>query len=236
MSEIFTDGTVGEEAQPAATVVPLRDGPDGIEVLMLRRNATGSFAGHWVFPGGRIDAGDTDPNAPGDELAAARRAAVREAREEAALDFDPEALVTYSYWCPPPETRRRFNTWFFLAPAPAASTITVDGAEIHEHAWLRPGDAIARRDKGEVELAPPTWVTLSELAAAGTMGDAITAAAEREPSRYSTHIARSGKLIVATWAGDAAYEDGDLDRPGGRHRLAMDPNGWRFERSDHRAG
>ncbi|PIT83080.1 MBL fold metallo-hydrolase [Limnohabitans sp. 15K] len=46
--------------RPAATVLLLRDGPDGIEVLMTRRSMTASFApGAYVFPGGGIDAADT---------------------------------------------------------------------------------------------------------------------------------------------------------------------------------
>ena len=45
--------------RPAATVLLLRDGPEGIEVLMTRRSPTASFApGAYVFPGGGIDAAD----------------------------------------------------------------------------------------------------------------------------------------------------------------------------------
>ena len=45
--------------KPAATVLLLRDGTDGIEVLMTRRSATASFApGAYVFPGGAIDPAD----------------------------------------------------------------------------------------------------------------------------------------------------------------------------------
>ncbi|WP_310643657.1 MBL fold metallo-hydrolase [Limnohabitans sp.] len=45
--------------RPAATVLLLRDGPNGVEVLMTRRSATASFApGAYVFPGGGIDAAD----------------------------------------------------------------------------------------------------------------------------------------------------------------------------------
>jgi glyoxylase-like metal-dependent hydrolase (beta-lactamase superfamily II)/8-oxo-dGTP pyrophosphatase MutT (NUDIX family) len=45
--------------RPAATVLLLRDTPEGIEVLMTRRSANASFApGAYVFPGGRIDEGD----------------------------------------------------------------------------------------------------------------------------------------------------------------------------------
>ena len=46
-------------ARPAATVVLVREGAGGPEVLLLRRNrATGFVPGAWVFPGGRVDAAD----------------------------------------------------------------------------------------------------------------------------------------------------------------------------------
>lgn len=60
--------------RPAATVLLLRDVPDGggLEVLMTRRSATASFApGAYVFPGGGIDALDA---APATHAAADRRA------------------------------------------------------------------------------------------------------------------------------------------------------------------
>ena len=45
--------------RPAATVLLLRDTPQGIEVLMTRRSMTASFApGAYVFPGGGVDAHD----------------------------------------------------------------------------------------------------------------------------------------------------------------------------------
>ena len=45
--------------RPAATVLLLRDGPDGLQVLMTRRSMTASFApGAYVFPGGGVDAAD----------------------------------------------------------------------------------------------------------------------------------------------------------------------------------
>ena len=43
----------------AATVMIVRDGADGLEVFMLERTAAATFAaGMYVFPGGRVDAGD----------------------------------------------------------------------------------------------------------------------------------------------------------------------------------
>jgi 8-oxo-dGTP pyrophosphatase MutT (NUDIX family) len=221
------------ETTPAATVIVARDaaaGRGGVDVLMLHRSSTGAFGGMWVFPGGRVDPEDDDPEAPGDELAAARRAAVREAVEEADLAVEIDSLVTFSHWVPPVGAPRRFSTWFFLAPAPAVHEITVDGAEIHDHDWLRPADALARRDAGEIELAPPTWVTLWQLASADTVADAVAMARAREPERFETHIGRLDGQLVALWAGDAGYADGDASRAGPRHRLVMAEAGWQYER------
>jgi 8-oxo-dGTP pyrophosphatase MutT (NUDIX family) len=61
-------------AHPAATLVLLRDGAAGLEVLMLRRHAGTVFSGALVFPGGRVDPGDGSD---------ARITALRECYEEA---------------------------------------------------------------------------------------------------------------------------------------------------------
>ena len=76
--------------RPAATLLLLRDGPGGLEVLMTRRSATAGFApGAYVFPGGVVDPADSHADA-----AVARRgdqspeqltqavAAIRESFEE----------------------------------------------------------------------------------------------------------------------------------------------------------
>ena len=71
------EGKTGTPPVAAATVVVLRDGADGLETLMLRRNSKISFGGMWVFPGGRVDEADRAGLAADDELGAARVAAVR---------------------------------------------------------------------------------------------------------------------------------------------------------------
>jgi 8-oxo-dGTP pyrophosphatase MutT (NUDIX family) len=214
---------------PAATVVVVRDQAGGLEVLMLRRNSKLVFGGMWVFPGGRVDTGDIDPANPHDELAAARRAAVRETEEEAGLRLAPDALVPLSHWIPPAQAPRRYATWFFVAAAPLEALVTIDGGEIHEHGWLRPGDALAQHGTGQIELAPPTWVTLWSLAAAGSIEVALAEARDRDPVRFATHMTTSESGPVALWHGDAGYPDGDVGRPGARHRLWMRPGGWQYE-------
>lgn len=79
----------------AATVLLLRDGVNGLEVLMITRHAEAVFAGGaLVFPGGRLDAEDSAPEllrrcravaGVDDAQMALRVCAIRETFEEAAL-------------------------------------------------------------------------------------------------------------------------------------------------------
>lgn len=225
-----------DPAVPAATVVLLRDTADGVETLMLRRDTELAFAGGaWVFPGGRIDPEDypegTTSDDPDAVLEAARNAAAREAMEEAGLIVDPAGFVWFAHWTPPSGTgtRRRFATWFFAARAPSGAVV-VDGGEIRDHQWIRPADALVRRDKGEILIIPPTWITLNTLAHAESVDDLLSRMASGEPDVYVTRIGRADGVTVSMWAGDAGYEDGDAEKPGPRHRLLMRDDGWRFER------
>jgi 8-oxo-dGTP pyrophosphatase MutT (NUDIX family) len=52
--------------RPAATVITVRDGANGYEILMLRRNLNSDFVGGaYVFPGGRVDETDAGARAEG---------------------------------------------------------------------------------------------------------------------------------------------------------------------------
>ena len=215
------------DAIPAATVVLVREQVGRLETLMLRKNSKLAFGGMWVFPGGRID--DADREGAADIADAARKAAVREAREEAALEVDPDSLAWISHWVPPPIAPKRFATWFFVAPAPTG-TVTIDGGEIHEESWMTPAVALERRDALEIELAPPTWVTLHYLGEFDSVDALMADAHAREPLFYETRMAKADGGMVAMWTGDAGYESGDPDTPGPRHRLWMSGDSWRLER------
>jgi 8-oxo-dGTP pyrophosphatase MutT (NUDIX family) len=216
---------------PAATVVLVRERGGVLETLMLRKNSKLAFGGMWVFPGGRIDAEDR-VGAP-DVATAARRAAVREAAEEADLTVDEGSLAFISHWLPPGLAPKRYATWFFVAPAPEGD-VTIDGGEIHESDWMQPVDALTRRDALEIELAPPTWMTLHYLAEFDDLASLMADAAAREPFFYETRIAMADAGMVALWAGDVGYavetvDEASLGAAGPRHRLWMTER-WRLER------
>lgn len=228
----LSDGErVEGDAIPAATVVLVRERGGTIETLMLRKNSKLAFGGMWVFPGGRIDDGDR-AGAP-DVATAARRAAVREAAEEAGLAVDEQSLAWISHWLPPSIAPKRYATWFFVAPAPGGDVI-IDGGEIHESDWMQPVDALTRRDALEIELAPPTWMTLHYLADFHDLDTLMCDAAAREPIFYETRISTGAAGKVVLWSGDVGYaleelDDAALKAVGPRHRLWM-ADRWRLER------
>jgi 8-oxo-dGTP pyrophosphatase MutT (NUDIX family) len=204
-----------------------------MEVLLLQRNSRGQFGNMWVFPGGQVDPEDAGSVLGHDddvEVGVARAAAVREAAEEAALDLDPSGLVPFSFWVPPPVAAKRFATWFFLVEVPSnGAAVVVDQLEIHESEWMTPATAIARVNAAQMNMAPPTFATLWWLRDQTDPQAAMATARSREPERFATHIRTEGSVMTSLWEGDIAYDDGDMDRPGPRRRLVMEPGSWRME-------
>jgi hypothetical protein len=91
---------------------------------------------------------------------------------------------------------------------------------------------LRRHQAADISLLPPTWMTLTALGDHACVDDVVASLCAQAPMVYVTHVHRSGDVTVATWVGDVAFEDGDLEREGPRHRLWLDPAGWRLERSD----
>jgi 8-oxo-dGTP pyrophosphatase MutT (NUDIX family) len=182
----------------------------------------------WVFPGGQVDT--ADGLADLGELGAAGRAAVREAREEAGLILDESDLVPLSHWLPPRQAPRRFATWFFVVST-IDQDVVIDGTEVRQHQWFAPAAAISARNDGTIELAPPTFTTLWWLRDFARADEAVVAAASRQPERFETRVVLDpgGGLRATLWAGDAAYEGGDIEVPGPRRRLVMESTAWRVE-------
>ncbi len=220
--ESLTDETIPDSA---ATVVLLRDGELGVEVLLAERpRDRGSFAGAWVFPGGAVDAADAA--GASDALDAARNAAVRETREEVGLVLDRAELVPFSLWTPPKGAPKQLRTTFFAVRMPDGD-IRAAPDEVAAVAWMRPVDALQRHAAGEMTLWPPTWVTLHGFARGNSVDEVLSDLRHGDMRSYIARRSPDGAMVL--WQEDDEYE---AEVPGSgaggarRHRLVMDRLPW----------
>ena len=220
------------EPRPAASVMVFRSAPSVPVVLYLRRNPGLAFhGGDWVFPGGRIDPADRVAGDSHDEATAARRAAVREAGEEAGLDLAVDRLVFAVHWTTPLARPIRFSAWFFIAET-TSDVVQIDGQEIYDYRWLRPADALAAQAAGTIQLAAPAFALTTRLAGYPDVRSVFSAVADWPDERLLGRLYDVPGGCVAVYEPDVACRDGGqaLGRPGPRHRLWMLDSGWRYER------
>ncbi len=184
--------------RPSASIIVLRDAKDGPEVLLVERNPEQRFmGGAWVFPGGAAHDGDRD------ELATA----VRELEEEAGIALPRHAeAVRFSRWITPAEVELRFDTHFFLVRAPDDAEPTVDGRECVDARWLRPRDALAAGDRGDLTLVFPTIKHLEELATFGSVAEAVATARARRVMPVQPRMLVQGGVAQVLMPGEPGYE------------------------------
>ena len=188
------------EARQAASLILLRDTGTGPEVLLVERNPKQRFmGGAWVFPGGAVHAEDDGP--PG--------AAVRELEEEAGIALPPDArLVPFSRWITPTEVTIRFDTWFFVAEAPAGAKAVPDGGECVDARWLRPAAALEAHGRDELMLVFPTIKHLEELAGFGSPEEALETAGSREVQPIMPRVVMGELSAEVVLPGEPGYEQG----------------------------
>jgi 8-oxo-dGTP pyrophosphatase MutT (NUDIX family) len=203
-------------ARPASTVVVLRQG-DPFEILMVRRNDTVAFmAGSYVFPGGRVDESDSPPKGEplpkaifpdltDHEEAAYRMAAVRELQEEANVYITVDDLHPFAHWVTPEIETRRYDTRFFIARMPAGQVAKCDEGETTAFEWLTPQEAIAKFQRKELRLPPPTWTTIRQLATRRSIEDVLTWAKTRPIVRVMPGFFKNGDEVTLTLPGDPLY-------------------------------
>ncbi len=92
-----------------------------------------------------------------------------------------DLLRPWSRWITPAVEERRYDTRFFAAAMPSGQRTRDVGGEAAAVTWISPAAALAAGRRGEIELWPPTAVTLAELAACGDADTALTAARDVAP-------------------------------------------------------
>jgi 8-oxo-dGTP pyrophosphatase MutT (NUDIX family) len=222
---------------PSATVMVLRDGAQGLEVLLMRRHLkSGVLGGVFVFPGGKLDAADhavqaawsgPGPEACRDALAepaldpavamALYVAALRETREECGLHLAPEALWPWSRWITPrvpSVTNKRFDTRFFVAAAPADQEAKHDDFEATEAVWLTPRAGLERYWAGEIDLAPPQIMSLAQLHPLARVAQVLASARARAPALIAPEPFDEDGVRVICYPGDARHSVAQRVWPG----------------------
>ena len=204
---------------PAATIIPIYEGENGLEVLMVKRNENLRFAGgQHAFAGGKIDAKDYE-FANNDDLLAAKIAAFREMHEETNITFnqygnltsavninssfydyakdirdkfDIESAKPLSRWRPPPEIKIKFDTYFFFLKAIERINPKVDGNEIVDAEWLNVKVAIEKYKSGEIKSFFPTIINLHLLAKMQSFDELLEFANYENPPIIQTQSERIG--------------------------------------------
>jgi 8-oxo-dGTP pyrophosphatase MutT (NUDIX family) len=110
----------------------------------------------------------------------ADRVGIGELAEREGLELACDLLVPFAHWVTPEFMPKRFDTWFFLVPAPDDQVALHDGEESVDSLWTTPDAALADRDAGRRTIIFPTLLNLRRLGESRSVAEAI-ARAHRQP-------------------------------------------------------
>lgn len=109
-----------------------------------------------------------DPLLRPDELASARAAlaagdSLEAVVRESGRALDPSPLSLFARWQPPEGIKRRYDTRFYVAPAPEDATGVADGGESARLIWNSAQAFLEDADRGDHSLMFPTRANLVRL-------------------------------------------------------------------------
>ena len=118
-----------------------------------------------------------------------------------------------SHWITPELAPKRYDTRFFVTAAPPGQVAHHDDGEMIATIWVRPNDALARFEAGEIELLPPTIANLVELGLHATTDEVMAwaRAVTDVPTILPIVLIEDGQLLVLR-PGDDGYEQALEDR------------------------
>jgi 8-oxo-dGTP pyrophosphatase MutT (NUDIX family) len=132
--------------------------------------------------------------------------------------LDLAALAVFARWITPPGPRKRFDTWFFAAKAPADQLAACDGRETVDAEWIAPATALRLAEAGERKVVFVTRMNLKLLGEAAAAEDAVRRAEARPLVTVQTRIEQreDGRrvLVLPPEAGYGHVEE-PIERAGG---------------------
>ncbi|MFI1967226.1 NUDIX hydrolase [Streptomyces pathocidini] len=116
-----------------------------------------------------------------------------------------DLLSCWARWITPEFERRRYDTWFFVAALPRGQRTRNASTEADRTVWIRPAEAAAGYDRGELLMMPPTIATLREVASYGSAAEVLAAAAGRDLAPVLARAELRGGEIVLSWPGHEEF-------------------------------
>jgi 8-oxo-dGTP pyrophosphatase MutT (NUDIX family) len=95
---------------------------------------------------------------------------------EGGMELATDLLVPFAHWITPKPRPRRFDTHFYLAPAPEAQEARHDGSEAVDSIWVAPAQAAADGAAKRVKMIFATRFNLLKLARSRDREAAFSAA------------------------------------------------------------
>ena len=140
------------------------------------------------------------------EINEGRKGLLEVCREEG-LVLAADTVHYVSHWITPELAPRRYDTRFFVTAAPAGQVAHHDDGETIATIWVRPNDALAWFEAGEIELLPPTVHNLEELAFHTSTQEVMdwARAVTDIPTILPIVLIEDGRLLVLR-PGDDGYE------------------------------
>ncbi len=125
------------------------------------------------------------------------------------LRLATDEIFYVSHWITPMGERRRFDTRFFIARAPAAQEPLHDDGETIESFWISPQEAIERAHEKDLMLMPPTMANIEFLLPHATTDDVLAAAAQigiPQAILPKLKIDSDGRVVGIAMPGDPGYD------------------------------
>jgi hypothetical protein len=148
----------------------------------------------------------------------ARGASFGELCAEHRVALDLAGLVPFARWLTPTSERRRFDTRFYLARAPADQRPMHDAHETTSAFWAAPGAVLERFVRGECAVFPPTHRSLELLARARSVDDAFALASTMSLATICPelvkHVDASAETLALVLPGDPEHSLRDARVPG----------------------
>ena len=129
-------------------------------------------------------------------------------KEELFLATD--RLAYLSHWITPKVEKRRYNTRFFVAQAPAGQDAIHDGSESVNSIWIKPEEALKRQEEGKLLMIMPTIKNLESICGYDNTKELLEDKNSINPYDIATiepkFFMKDGKYI-GLLPGEEGYED-----------------------------